>query len=218
MSAQWEVTFRIKKDNKRADLCSKVQGLLSTSKELIVLPNSLKIINRSTGGARSKGIGSDFERKIVKILSDWWGLPLRRTPNSGGWDKQVQDGVLQAPGDIIAPYGTNFPFCIECKHRRSPLNLFSLQHDSSDCAFDWWKQCTGDATASKKIPLLIASCARTEYAIFDDIECGQFVNFTPGVPVQLEVFVNGKHFFSVMHLEDFLVRYGRKDDGSTKTA
>ena len=60
---------------------------------------------RSKQYSRNKGVL--FERKIAKMLSDWWGDTFSRTPLSGGWQKKREEGK-RVRGDIITP--DNFPF------------------------------------------------------------------------------------------------------------
>lgn len=103
-------------------------------------------------GKRSKNKGANYERRIAKILSDWSGLDLRRTPMSGGWSKQNPD----VAGDLvnITP-GTFFPYHIECKNQEVWTWEGIL---TGNCvAFDsWWEQTTTQCHPDK-IPFLIFS-------------------------------------------------------------
>jgi len=172
MARNWLVEFRVKQkkvDGKweptRDDVLSLVKKKILGGGFPPTLAESLKCINKTTTGSKARG--SDYERRVAKVLGAWWwGKPFRRTPNSGGWDKQTTDGEVMAAGDLIAPEEAKFPFCVECKHRKEHLNLFAQQTGSSDCVFDWWDQCVQDANTSKKEPLLIMSCGRVEYVAF----------------------------------------------------
>ena len=167
MSSQWEVSFRIK--GKSVDGAIK-RGVVKTAADAIIatlsLPfvkESLRVTKKAQGGRASKDCGSDFERKVAKILSEWWDAPFRRTPNSGGWDKQSTDGQVLAAGDLIPAEGSGFPFCVECKHRKEHLNMFARQNETSDCMYDWWCQSWNNSQVIGKAPLLIMSCGRVEY-------------------------------------------------------
>lgn len=59
-------------------------------------------------GAKSKRKGSGFERKVSDILTEWSGVPLRRTPMSGGWSVGA--------ADICCEDGTDFLYAVECKN------------------------------------------------------------------------------------------------------
>lgn len=225
MSKQWEILFRIKQhklDGKlhppKEQIKTTMEGFLATfAPTYEFVKDSLKITNKTTGGAKNKASGSDYERRIAKMLEAWWGCPFRRTPNSGGWDKQSTDGEVMAVGDIIST-DPDFPFAIECKHRKEALNLFSVQSDSSDMILDWWKQCKDDADTIKKAPLLIMSCGRTEYAMF--LNYAQSEHTEPEHSRVLELMDKGLHYGYVMMLSDFLAHFGEANGktGTTKTA
>lgn len=56
--------------------------------------------------------GKAYERKISKLLSEWCGFELIRTPMSGGWQGTA--------GDIIPKNRSqHFPFVVECKNRKA---------------------------------------------------------------------------------------------------
>lgn len=213
MSKQWEVQFRIKQhtlDGKlhppKSQIKKTMEGFIATfGLTYDFIKDSLKVTNKTTGGRKNKNAGSDYERRIAKMLEAWWGCPFRRTPNSGGWDKQTTDGEVMAVGDIIST-DPDFPFAIECKHRKEALNLFSIQSASSDMILDWWKQCKDDAAQIKKSPLLIMSCGRTEYAMFLNFLVSKHTE-----PEKYRVFQmtdKGLHQGYIMLLSDFLAHFG----------
>ncbi len=105
-------------------------------------------------GKGSKQKGSGYERRIAKILGEWWGEPFRRTPNSGGWDKQVDDGSVMATGDIIPPHGSAWPFSVECKNQEG-WTLEAIMSGRCVRFLKWWEQCRKDARTVEKLPLLI---------------------------------------------------------------
>lgn len=72
-------------------------------------------------GRGSQIKGKNFERRIAKLLTDWWGSTIRRVPNSGG---------LNIKGDIMTENVDdmkNFPFHFElkCQERWNVSNYFS---------------------------------------------------------------------------------------------
>jgi len=226
MSKQWEISFRIKQskvDGKMSPPKDKIkatmEGFMATfSPTYAFVKDSLRITNKTTGGAKNKAAGSDYERKVAKCLEAWRGCPFRRTPNSGGWDKQTTDGEVMAVGDIIST-DPDFPFAIECKHRKESLNLFSVHGDASDMLLDWWKQCEDDAATIGKAPLLIMSCGRTEYAMVRDF--AQAKHTEPQNARVITVLENGFHCGYVMLLKDFLSHFGEyngKQNAEEKTS
>jgi hypothetical protein len=173
---------------------------------------SLTFTKKALGGRHSKDVGSDFERKVVHTLSQWWGAEFRRTPSSGGWDKLSSDGQVQAAGDIWSPPEANFPFCVECKRRKEPLDFFAPYSETSDIIVDWWEQCIDDALRAKKRPLLIMRCGNREYAayIFASIELLDSTEKTPPEDFR-EVTLSCKSgVFNVMRLEDFVSSYKKR--------
>lgn len=65
----------------------------------------------ATRGRSAQIKGKNFERKVAKILSDWWGKKLRRVPNSGG---------LNIKGDLMTDNideMRDFPFHFELKNQ-----------------------------------------------------------------------------------------------------
>ena len=109
-----------------------------------------KKINKRRKGINGRNKGSTFERKIAKHLSDWCGYECRRTPMSGGWSKQSGDITPKHPEDMI-----RFKFNIECKNQ----NILKVQtlftFPKSTLIKKWWKQCSSEAKANKKYPLLV---------------------------------------------------------------
>jgi hypothetical protein len=204
MSKQYEISFRVKKgENKRVLIKSHVEDILANQQFFVVLPDTLKVTSKSQGGAKAKGIGSEFERRVVKILSEWWQCSLRRVPNSGGWDKQVNDGSVQASGDIWAPPEANFPFSVECKHRKEDLDLFAEQKPGTDCIYDWWKQCQDDAQRAQKEPLLIMCCGRTVYVAFNGFS-KLFDVTSKAHYIHAVVESDSQYCFTVMLIENFI--------------
>lgn len=223
MSNQWEVQFRVKQskvDGKvqptKASIKSLLEEKLIAPELLPFVKDSLKVINKTSGGARAKGSGSDFERKIAHALGQWWwDQDFRRTPNSGAWDKQANDGTVQAAGDLFTPPEAEFPYCVECKHRKEAVNFFTKKNDSSDCILDWWDQSVADAEMCGKHPILVMGCKRTEYiairlADTDHLICKNY-------PQSITIEVDTTQLFDVMLFKDFLENFRRPNGDEVST-
>ena len=198
----------------REEIKSKVQACLATNRLLPLIGDSIKVVGRSQGGAKSKGAGKDYELRVAKALTSWWGgKPFRRTPNSGGWDKQVGDGQVKAAGDIIAPEESHFPFCVECKHRKEAINFFAESTGGADSStlVDWWKQCERDAATVSKTPLLITQCGRVEYVGYRAVEVQSlFKPIITDTKRRIKLLEGGDYLFTIMLFEDFVTVYKPK--------
>lgn len=106
----------------------------------------------------SKQKGSNYERKVAKLLSSWWGSEFHRTPASGGLRWGEDNNVA---GDIVTPPSANFPYVIECKNREGGWTLESIVLDKHDIK-NWWAQVVADARRVKKTPVLIFTRNRAE--------------------------------------------------------
>jgi len=214
MAKHFHVEFNVGYVNgdSREEIKSKVKIAVGGNKYIPLVPDSLKVIIRSTGGAKSKAAGKDYELRVSKRLGGWWcGRPFRRTPNSGGWDKQVGDGEIKAAGDIIAPDEVHFPFSVECKHRKEAVNFFTEPTGEQDTLIDWWKQCVRDANTVNKVPLLIFQCGRTEFVGYNAVEVQSL--FEPVITDtcrRVKILAGGDYQLTVMLLEDFVVVYKSK--------
>lgn len=103
---------------------------------------------------KAKRKGTAYEKKIGNILGMWWwGKPFRHQPGSGAWDKLAKDGQIIAPGDIVVPKESGFPFCVECKKRKQLLDV--LNSNSDLYTEDWWGKCSKDAATCGRMPLLV---------------------------------------------------------------
>ena len=113
-----------------------------------------------------KNKGNEFERKVVKMLSDWAGVKFMRTPSSGAIHNfKDKRGV----SDIVAPLSIgNFPFSIECKNVECSWELSALLEGTSQTINKHWQQCSDDAAREELIPLLVfTKNFREVYAIMD---------------------------------------------------
>lgn len=105
-------------------------------------PNIEKKIDRKKLGKRSRNKGSSFERTIAKRFEEVLGVDFVRTPQSGGFAKNL-DKTEGFRGDIVpASKDVNFKLHIECKNTKT----WSLPA--------WLKQAQGDCPKDK-IPVVI---------------------------------------------------------------
>jgi hypothetical protein len=148
--------------------------------------------------------GKDYERHIAKILSDWCGFPLIRTPMSGAWQGTA--------GDIIPKNKTDdFPFLVECK-KQEHWQMEQLLSNTGPFA-DWVQQAVEgmakDAEHGRDVRtfMLIFSRNRkpdyiacTHSLIPDDWPEAEFVAVRPGLLVfELYTFLNLYNFNQLRH-------------------
>lgn len=100
----------------------------------------------------SKAKGSEFERRVAKVLSKWWGEEFHRTPASGGLHWHEDNRVA---GDIVTPEKSKFPFTVECKKREEWM-LEQIIKGTGEIE-KWWTQALGDSERVGLKPLLIFS-------------------------------------------------------------
>jgi len=107
--------------------------------------------------------GNRNERVLAGILSDWSGVPLRKTPRDGDWAKAMY------PGDVIPTIALNrqqWPFSFEAKD----LKTFDL--DSSlmgrKTGFTELMDYTLDRCETS-LPVLIAKGLRKKHIVFSPV-------------------------------------------------
>lgn len=108
---------------------------------------------RSQIGKFSKVKGTGYERKIAKILGEWWGAPLRKIYSG---EEKIYSG------DIVDDKG-EFPFIVECKKNEqwSFANLF----EEHSLLFSFWEKARNDYLecdphhSPEDPPLLIFGCS-----------------------------------------------------------
>lgn len=86
-------------------------------------------------------------------------MEFRRTPGSGGWDKN------KAPGDVQGPDW--FPFNVECKFRQD-LTLDTLFFTNTKQMDDWWAQAEADCEDGPRyrVPMIIVRMMRRKPMVF----------------------------------------------------
>lgn len=103
----------------------------------------------------SKRKGNRGEARIAKLLNEFTGKKFRRTPASGGFNKQgavIAEHVFS--GDVICNEA-NFLFSVENKNQSSKWSFSGLMCSPNKAPFtSWWFQTLNDAKSVNKKPLL----------------------------------------------------------------
>jgi hypothetical protein len=151
----------------------------------------------------SKNKGNIFERKIANLLSKRFATitgkekSFARATDSGSFfggtnrSRMVTHNLDKANfGDIVCPL--KFRYNIECKHYKTPPNIFSLI-DGSIREWDVWiAQASQDCTnAGKKMAIIIKYNNMKEIVILNelpDIACA--VQYQANFVVSLETFLS----------------------------
>ena len=122
----------------------------------------------------SRRKGHDFERDIVQMLNQYYGIKeetykWKRVPQSGGFDKR------NFPGDVYTMHphlATAKKFSIECKFHKD-WKLEDLINGNKPSIQEWWDQARTDAEIGGKCPLLLFKKNRSSIyfmAVDRDIE------------------------------------------------
>jgi hypothetical protein len=155
----------------------------------------------ATGKKRvnSKAKGSEYERKIARLLGKWFGEEFHRVPQSGGLRWGTDSRVA---GDIVTHPESKYPFTTECK-KREKWDLEQVLKGTGDVE-DWWQQSVNDSERVHLKPILIFSKNfAPDYLM---IRVDDFMKVVPEkVPFNyFLVRVVGKELRIVCNLEDFL--------------
>jgi len=101
----------------------------------------------------SRNKGNRNERVAAGELTKWTKRKFERTPSSGG----LQWKASFSKGDVVCTKeGHVFPFCVEVKaHKEIDFSHLITPGIKNVKILDFWEQCRRDATACKKVPLLL---------------------------------------------------------------
>ena len=113
------------------------------------------MVDHSAVGRRSKRKGKTYERRTAKLLSEATGVGFRKTPGSGGFNKQggVQIRDEMFCGDVICDQ-PDFAFCVESKNRKTFSFTGILKNPDTAAFTSWWYQCCQDAGEVGLLPIL----------------------------------------------------------------
>ena len=136
-------------------------------------------LTHSQIGRKSRGKGGGYENAIAKKLSKWWGeeKSFRRTPSSGGWDRN------KAPGDMVLPDG--FPFDIECKNCEG-WELIQFLKSPEKCPISlFWNQAVDECRPGRSPWLIFTRNHQPDFVMMSAQSwsrmadhCGVFDNIT----------------------------------------
>jgi len=104
---------------------------------------------RRRAGRKAKRKGNNFERRVAKMLEEWWGSEFHRTPMSGG--SQLAVGFDFA-GDVVTNDPT-FPFHVEAKNQEG-WHVAQVFVSGGCKPYKFWDQACAEAPDSR-IPLVI---------------------------------------------------------------
>lgn len=157
----------------------------------------------------SKAKGSEYERKIAKLLSKFWGEEFHRVPQSGGLRWGDDNRVA---GDITTPIDSVFPFTVECK-KREGWELEQVLKGTGDVE-KWWNQAVNDSERVNLKPLLIFSKNFAPSYVMVRMDDFMPILKAKGGRLAFSYFVVcvlGKEFRVVFNLDDFIKHVAKED-------
>lgn len=163
----------------------------------------------------SKQKGSEYERKIAKILGAWWGEEFHRTPASGGLHWKEDNRVA---GDIVTPPDSLYPWVTELK-KREEWEFEHLIKGTGEIE-KYWTQVSKDAERTGLRRMLIFSknfapnYLMLDTVDFNTIMVAKFGDNYRSSEVPLAVFyvlVPDKPARVICILEDFIQHVSKED-------
>lgn len=97
--------------------------------------------------------GNRGQRKAIKLIESWTHKKFKSSSQSGmaGWNHDPHKGDV-----LCDTEGHYFPFCVEVKNYKDINFCQLIQPDLKGVTIlEFWKQCSGDAVFTKKIPMLL---------------------------------------------------------------
>lgn len=160
----------------------------------------------------SSNKGSDYERKVSKVLSKWWGEEFHRTPASGGLKWKEDNRVA---GDIVTPVNSKYPYVTELKKREEWLLEQLLKGTGS--IEKWWNQVTDDSKRTGMKPFLIFSKNFSpDFGMMLEEDFNKIVQARKNKHVPFNVFTIHKkdkteRLRVLFLLEDFVANFSKED-------
>jgi len=118
------------------------------------------------------------ERQVARHMGNLWGVKFYRSEGSGSVatlrQNSLPESVVHAlTGDVICdPYDSalhptiKFPFSIEVKTRKDPIDVFEIcRQGKKSELFQWWQQASRDAMRVRKLPLLWIKVIRRQWYV-----------------------------------------------------
>lgn len=111
--------------------------------------------NYSKVGKRSIRKGKTYERRCAKLLTEFTNVNFRKTPGSGGFNRQGGVSIREELfcGDLICDK-KGFRYCIEAKNRDKFSFTALLKSPETATFTKWWYQCVNDAKGVNLKPLM----------------------------------------------------------------
>lgn len=101
----------------------------------------------------SKNKGNNYERKLAKVFTEYWGTDFYRVPASGALHSWSAD--MNVGGDVTTSPSAGFPFVIEAKNRNTgDWTLESVLLNVND-VHNWLKQVIADSRRVERVPMLV---------------------------------------------------------------
>ena len=154
-------------------------------------------------GRSSKNKGSDFERKVCRLLTRWITgktdpVIFWRTAGSGSQFTR-QRGCSKMCGDIMAissegEFFTNL-FCIECKFYEKIPFLALISSKGCNLVSNWWKKLCEQSLIDSKLPFLF----------FKENYQPIYIMFPRTIYCEFETWVGSPSRFLVLNYEDVKV-------------
>ena len=144
--------------------------------------------------------GHNCERKVAKMLSDWWGErdSFVRTPGSGAYARFVGEDLKdRLRGDLITP--KEFPFFVECKCVEAFEFHLLLQSFEKSLFKNWFDEM--EKKCRNYYPMLIFS--RNRWKVFVCVREGDLQKLGISVNKRMTLDVGERRYVFCL-LEDFL--------------
>lgn len=106
---------------------------------------------------KSSDKGKRYERRVIKLLSEFTNRDYRRIPLSGGWNKTGGTVIHERTfsGDVTCG-DPDFCFSIEAKSHYEDFSFTAILKKPDSCLFtSWWQQCLIDSYSNNLYPALI---------------------------------------------------------------
>lgn len=116
------------------------------AKKRSIVNDALGVKTKVNGKAK----GNKAELMAAKFFQAWTGAEFNRTPMSGGLRWLDASRIA---GDLVAPSGFDFPFCVEVKSYAVAEVKEKLRENTIISKF--WAQASKDADRAGKLPILL---------------------------------------------------------------
>lgn len=172
-----------------------------------IIQNKIKSSTKKRINSYRKG--SDFERKIAKILTEKLGFEIIRVPMSGAFASSYNTDFVA--GDLT-PTSKDifFPFVFELKHHNKNnvvLDILNPQKSNKDL-IEWCKQAEAEAKRLNKIPIVVFRLNRSPIFVVMKVEDVAKFNNTLFLinPFQKILFYIDNKLYFVSEIDNFDIK------------